>query len=212
MWNKVNQTTDLLVTNFSESDLGLYYCALRERKPVKDETGAEVLRDVYHNGTRTTRLSLLGEKKDSEGKNGNKENQKRTKHGEAGGADGEADGVVYTQVNITSRRQNHLKRNRVELSDICTYSEVVNDQTSLQLQHFTVTLVATNSYQLQATFSRSERRALPGARSAFPVCVHLRAFIFDVVRGWAAEELQTLPSEALALQSRLEQLYVQMQV
>ncbi|KAI4879222.1 hypothetical protein NFI96_031958, partial [Prochilodus magdalenae] len=60
MWNKVNQTNDLLVTNFSESDLGLYYCALRERKPVKDGTGAEVLRDVYHNGTRTTRLSLLG--------------------------------------------------------------------------------------------------------------------------------------------------------
>ncbi|KAI4876280.1 hypothetical protein NFI96_030539, partial [Prochilodus magdalenae] len=35
-------------------DLGLYYCAVREKKYVKG-----ILRDVYHNGTRTTRLSLL---------------------------------------------------------------------------------------------------------------------------------------------------------
>ncbi|KAI4878521.1 hypothetical protein NFI96_007594 [Prochilodus magdalenae] len=47
-------TRDLLVTNVSESDLGLYYCAVRERKSIKG-----VQRDVYLNGTRTTRLSLL---------------------------------------------------------------------------------------------------------------------------------------------------------
>ncbi|KAI4890363.1 hypothetical protein NFI96_016534 [Prochilodus magdalenae] len=46
-----------------------------------------------------------------------------------GGADGGADGVVYTLVNIMSRGQNRLKKNRVERSDICTYSEVVYDQT-----------------------------------------------------------------------------------
>ncbi|KAI4893939.1 hypothetical protein NFI96_032744, partial [Prochilodus magdalenae] len=52
----------------------------------------------------------------------------RTKCSEVGGADGGADGVVYTPVNITSRRQDHLKKNRLELSDICTYSEVKHGQ------------------------------------------------------------------------------------
>ncbi|KAI4905517.1 hypothetical protein NFI96_032555, partial [Prochilodus magdalenae] len=120
VWNQVNQTKDLLVKNVSVSDLGLYYCALREKKSIEDEAAAVVQRYVYHNGTRTTRLSLLGEKKDSEGQSENQENQKRTKCSEGGGADG----VVYTSVNITSRRQDCLKKNRVERSDICTYSEV----------------------------------------------------------------------------------------
>ncbi|KAI4890771.1 hypothetical protein NFI96_032251 [Prochilodus magdalenae] len=129
VWNQDNQTNDLLVRSVSESDLGLYYCALWEKKFMKDGTGAEVRRDVYRYGNRTTRLSLLGEKKGSEGQSENQENQKRTKCSEGGGADGGADGVVYTQVNITSRGQTRLKKNRVELSDICTYSEVVYDQT-----------------------------------------------------------------------------------
>ncbi|KAI4903160.1 hypothetical protein NFI96_009125 [Prochilodus magdalenae] len=117
------RTNDLLVKNVSESDLGLYYCAVQQIKFIKDGTGAEVQRDRYRYGNRTTRLSLLGEKKDSEGQNENQENLKRTKCSEGGGADGGADGVVYTSVNITSRGQNRLKKNRVELSDICTYSE-----------------------------------------------------------------------------------------
>ncbi|KAI4881361.1 hypothetical protein NFI96_031652 [Prochilodus magdalenae] len=108
--------------------LGLYYCAVQERKPVKDRTGAEVRRDVYRYGNRTTRLSLLGEKKDKKGQSENQENQKRTKCSEGGGADGGADGVVYAPVNITSRGQNRQKKNRVELSDICTYSEVKHGQ------------------------------------------------------------------------------------
>ncbi|KAI4890184.1 hypothetical protein NFI96_026345, partial [Prochilodus magdalenae] len=174
VWNSSNQTQDLLVRSVSESDLGLYYCAVQQVKFMKDGTGAEVRRDVYHYGNRTTRLSLLdttlqtpstppvsdcsacwkllvsvcpvcvllssicvyciyrnrtkGEKKDSEGLSENQENQKRTKCSEGGGADAGAGGVVYTQVNITSRGQNRLKKNRVERSDICTYSEVVYDQ------------------------------------------------------------------------------------
>ncbi|KAI4890359.1 hypothetical protein NFI96_002193 [Prochilodus magdalenae] len=59
VWNEVKQTKDLLVKNVSESDLGLYYCAIQERKSIEDGTGAVVQRDVYHYGTRTTRLSLL---------------------------------------------------------------------------------------------------------------------------------------------------------
>ncbi|KAI4898909.1 hypothetical protein NFI96_029006 [Prochilodus magdalenae] len=183
VWNYSNQTNDLLVKNVSESDLGLYYCAVQQIKFIKDGTGAEVWRDVYRYGNRTTRLSLLGkfthsevtdttpppdqtpstppvsdcsvcwkllvsvclvwvllsstcvyciyrnrtkgEKKDSEGQSENQENQKRTKCSEGGGADGGADGVVYAPVNITSRGQNRQKKNRVERSDICTYSEVV---------------------------------------------------------------------------------------
>ncbi|KAI4903585.1 hypothetical protein NFI96_027365, partial [Prochilodus magdalenae] len=52
LWNQINQTKDLLVKNVS--DLGLYYCALRERKSIEDETGAVVRRDVYHYGNLTT--------------------------------------------------------------------------------------------------------------------------------------------------------------
>ncbi|KAI4891203.1 hypothetical protein NFI96_030167, partial [Prochilodus magdalenae] len=44
---------NLLVKNVTESELGLYYCAQQERKPIN-------VRDVYHYGTRTTRLSLFG--------------------------------------------------------------------------------------------------------------------------------------------------------
>ncbi|KAI4873579.1 hypothetical protein NFI96_025321 [Prochilodus magdalenae] len=59
VWNPTNITHDLLVGNVSESDLGLYYCALQERRITKDTTGVTVSRDVYHYGNRTSRLSLL---------------------------------------------------------------------------------------------------------------------------------------------------------
>ncbi|KAL7856252.1 hypothetical protein AOLI_G00198560 [Acnodon oligacanthus] len=41
--------------NVSESDLGLYYCALQETKI----TGRDARKDVFQYGKRTTRLSLL---------------------------------------------------------------------------------------------------------------------------------------------------------
>ena len=56
VWNHYNETHDLLVKNVTESELGLYYCARRERK----FTAAGDLEQVYHYGNRTTRLSLLG--------------------------------------------------------------------------------------------------------------------------------------------------------
>ncbi|KAI4873005.1 hypothetical protein NFI96_022159, partial [Prochilodus magdalenae] len=121
VWNHYNKTQDLLVKNVTESDLGLYYCARLDPEIIGGR-----LRDVYYYGNRTSRLSLLGEKKDSEGQSQNQENQKRTKCSEGGGADGGADGgdgVVYTLVNITSRGQNRLKKNRVELSDIFTVQD-----------------------------------------------------------------------------------------
>ncbi|KAI4905875.1 hypothetical protein NFI96_023039, partial [Prochilodus magdalenae] len=60
VWNSSSSTHDLQVKNVSESDLGLYYCALREKKVTEDETGVVVRKDVYRYGNRTTRLSLLG--------------------------------------------------------------------------------------------------------------------------------------------------------
>ncbi|KAI4873143.1 hypothetical protein NFI96_025290 [Prochilodus magdalenae] len=52
-WNSSSQTYDLLVENITESDLGLYYCALN--------TSGGRLPDVYYEGNRTTFLSFLGE-------------------------------------------------------------------------------------------------------------------------------------------------------
>ncbi|KAL7856263.1 hypothetical protein AOLI_G00198670 [Acnodon oligacanthus] len=60
VWNPSNQTHDLVVKNISESDLGLYYCALQERKVMKEEKGIIFHEDVYHYGNRSTRLALLG--------------------------------------------------------------------------------------------------------------------------------------------------------
>ncbi|KAL7856255.1 hypothetical protein AOLI_G00198590 [Acnodon oligacanthus] len=62
------------------------------------------------------RYTTAAEKKHNEGPNGNKEDQKRTKRGEAGGDD-----VIYSPLDITSRGQNHP----VQHSDICTYSEIM---------------------------------------------------------------------------------------
>ncbi|KAL6467229.1 hypothetical protein MHYP_G00250330 [Metynnis hypsauchen] len=66
-----NQIHDLLVKNVSESDLGLYYCALWEKKITEDQTGGYVQKHVYHYGNRTTRLALLGSKERREPLTGN---------------------------------------------------------------------------------------------------------------------------------------------
>ncbi|KAL6467224.1 hypothetical protein MHYP_G00250280 [Metynnis hypsauchen] len=79
VWNSSSQTHDLLVENVSESDLGLYYCAQQERKVTEDETGRGAQKDVYHYGNRTTRLSLLGQRKDSAEKGEKKLNKTSNK-------------------------------------------------------------------------------------------------------------------------------------
>ncbi|KAL7841132.1 hypothetical protein SRHO_G00248230 [Serrasalmus rhombeus] len=113
VWNHYNGTHDLLVKNVTESDLGLYYCARRERKL----TAAGDLQHVYHYGNRTTRLALLGEKNDHERENRNKEDQKRTTYDEVGGD------IIYAPLDVMSRGQKRVKTNGVQRSDICTYSE-----------------------------------------------------------------------------------------
>ncbi|XP_017543128.1 uncharacterized protein LOC108414736 isoform X1 [Pygocentrus nattereri] len=60
VWNPSNKTHDLLVKNVSDSDVGLYFCAMYEKNITKDEKGVLHPVDIYHYGKRTTRLSLLG--------------------------------------------------------------------------------------------------------------------------------------------------------
>ncbi|KAL6467207.1 hypothetical protein MHYP_G00250110 [Metynnis hypsauchen] len=60
VWNPSNQTHDLLVKNVTESDLGLYYCAIHEKKVTKANSGVILNEDVYHYGNTSTRLSLSG--------------------------------------------------------------------------------------------------------------------------------------------------------
>ncbi|KAI4877147.1 hypothetical protein NFI96_030785, partial [Prochilodus magdalenae] len=58
--NLFSRTSDLLVRNVSESDLGLYYCALLKIQPIRDKARACSGEDVCLYGNRTTRLSFHG--------------------------------------------------------------------------------------------------------------------------------------------------------
>ncbi|KAI4903161.1 hypothetical protein NFI96_009126, partial [Prochilodus magdalenae] len=125
------KTSDLLVRNVSESDLGLYYCAVWERKSIKG-----VQRDVYHNGTRTTRLSILvvsstcvyciyrkrpeAVKEKNQREREKSPNQQIRTREEVGGGD-----VCYASLDLPSRGQKPLKKKkrRVESSEFSPYSE-----------------------------------------------------------------------------------------
>ncbi|KAI4901288.1 hypothetical protein NFI96_008300, partial [Prochilodus magdalenae] len=56
--NDCHQTTELLVRNVSESDLGLYFCALQKKRSSGDKARACSWEDVCYYGNRTTRLSF----------------------------------------------------------------------------------------------------------------------------------------------------------
>ncbi|KAL7841162.1 hypothetical protein SRHO_G00248530 [Serrasalmus rhombeus] len=76
VWNPSSDTHDLLVKNVSESDLGLYYCAVHEKKITEDETGVIVSEDVYHYGSRITRLSLLAQFQTDQGESNKRQTQR----------------------------------------------------------------------------------------------------------------------------------------
>ncbi|KAI4877150.1 hypothetical protein NFI96_030783, partial [Prochilodus magdalenae] len=59
-FNDCHQTTELLVRNVSESDLGLYFCALQKKRSSGDGARACSWEDVCHYGNRTTQLSFHG--------------------------------------------------------------------------------------------------------------------------------------------------------
>ncbi|XP_060748454.1 uncharacterized protein LOC132861103 isoform X1 [Tachysurus vachellii] len=63
--NNSTNTHNLLIKNITESDQGLYYCALSEKKVTDYKNGPIRFGDVYHYGNRSTRLSVLTETCDS---------------------------------------------------------------------------------------------------------------------------------------------------
>ncbi|XP_059407468.1 uncharacterized protein LOC132141821 [Carassius carassius] len=58
IYNRYSNSFDLHISNISDSDLGLYYCAELQRKVNKDDKGIISSSEVYYYGNRTTRLSL----------------------------------------------------------------------------------------------------------------------------------------------------------
>ncbi|KAM9449823.1 uncharacterized protein Hap1MRO34_022282 isoform 2-T2 [Clarias gariepinus] len=59
MFNESTSTHSLLIKNVTESDQGLYYCAIHEKIISKDKNGTIISSDVYRYGNKSTRLSLL---------------------------------------------------------------------------------------------------------------------------------------------------------
>ncbi|XP_058240032.1 uncharacterized protein LOC131348857 [Hemibagrus wyckioides] len=59
VFNKSTNTQNLQIKNVTESDQGLYYCALHEINITDSKGGLILQRDVYHHGNRSTRLSVL---------------------------------------------------------------------------------------------------------------------------------------------------------
>ncbi|KAL7841148.1 hypothetical protein SRHO_G00248390 [Serrasalmus rhombeus] len=59
VWNASTRTHDLLLRNITESDLGLYYCGVHDKK-ITGGNGIILNENIYHYGNRTTRLSLFG--------------------------------------------------------------------------------------------------------------------------------------------------------
>ncbi|XP_060748495.1 uncharacterized protein LOC132861123 isoform X2 [Tachysurus vachellii] len=57
--NVSTNTHNLLIKNITESDQGLYYCALSENMVMDYKNGTIRFGDVYHYGNRSTRLSVL---------------------------------------------------------------------------------------------------------------------------------------------------------
>ncbi|KAI4900923.1 hypothetical protein NFI96_015823 [Prochilodus magdalenae] len=98
VWSPFSTSSDLLVRNVKESDLGLYYCTLQKTQATRDKARACSGEDVCLYGNRTTRLSF---------------------HGKVGGDD-----VCYASLDLPGRGERRLKKKRVECSEFSTYSEV----------------------------------------------------------------------------------------
>ncbi|XP_053533381.1 uncharacterized protein LOC124626524 isoform X3 [Ictalurus punctatus] len=63
VFNVSTNVHDLLIKNVTESDVGVYYCALTENIITKDKDGVIISTAVFHYGNRWTRLSVLGSEK-----------------------------------------------------------------------------------------------------------------------------------------------------
>ncbi|KAI4901290.1 hypothetical protein NFI96_029601 [Prochilodus magdalenae] len=125
VWSSFSKTSDLLVRNVSESDLGLYYCALQKTRPIRDKARACSGEDVCLYGNRTTRLSFhVGKQRESAVRScETTRNPASRKHDKVGGDD-----VCYASLDLPGRGERRLKKKRVECSEFSTYSEVKTDQ------------------------------------------------------------------------------------
>ncbi|XP_053475516.1 uncharacterized protein LOC128604420 isoform X2 [Ictalurus furcatus] len=61
VFNVSTNVHDLLIKNVTESDQGVYYCAVTENNITKDKGGVIISTEVFHYGNRWTRLSVLEE-------------------------------------------------------------------------------------------------------------------------------------------------------
>ncbi|XP_053533374.1 uncharacterized protein LOC108260901 [Ictalurus punctatus] len=61
VFNVSTNVHDLLIKKVTESDVGVYYCAVRENNITKDKDGVIISTAVFHYGNRWTRLSVLEE-------------------------------------------------------------------------------------------------------------------------------------------------------
>ncbi|KAF4071699.1 hypothetical protein AMELA_G00276300 [Ameiurus melas] len=109
---------NLLIKNVTESDEGVYYCALRENVITNDKDGIKN-REVFHYGNRSTRLSVLAGEKADQRRSGKRQSQRSDEVGE--------DEVCYASLdiqNLEKKKKKKNKKKRVQHSDFSTYSEV----------------------------------------------------------------------------------------
>ncbi|XP_053475517.1 uncharacterized protein LOC128604420 isoform X3 [Ictalurus furcatus] len=118
VFNVSTNVHDLLIKNVTESDQGVYYCAVTENNITKDKGGVIISTEVFHYGNRWTRLSVLEEKADQR-RSGKRQSQRSDEVG---------DEVCYASLDIQNLKKKKKRKRRVQHSDFSTYSEVRTDR------------------------------------------------------------------------------------
>ncbi|KAM9449826.1 uncharacterized protein Hap1MRO34_022283 isoform 3-T3 [Clarias gariepinus] len=117
VFNASTKAHDLLIKNVTESDLGLYYCALHGNK-IKNNSSGITYSEVYYYGNRLTRLSL--DVKDD--LTGCDKTMTLTRD-EPGSSD-----VFYVSLDIQPFQKKTKKKKRPQHFDFSTYSEVITER------------------------------------------------------------------------------------
>ncbi|XP_058241103.1 uncharacterized protein LOC131349436 isoform X4 [Hemibagrus wyckioides] len=122
VFNKSTNTQNLQIKNVTESDQGLYYCALHEKNITDSKGGLILQRDVYHHGNRSTRLSVLTRVRADLAGSDKRTTLRREEVGE--------DEVCYASLDVQKLERKKMKRKkRIQHSDFSTYSEVRTERT-----------------------------------------------------------------------------------
>ncbi|KAF4071698.1 hypothetical protein AMELA_G00276280 [Ameiurus melas] len=126
VFNNFTNVHNLLIKNVTESDQGVYYCAVRENVISKNNDDITITTEVYHYGNRSTRLSVLETEAELTG------SDKRTTWGH----DEVEVEVCYASLDIQNLKKKKKKKRRVQNSDFSTYSEVRTDRSSGDVSEF----------------------------------------------------------------------------